>query len=102
MRDLSRERRADLGVILVLLNRFNTSRLPDARQLMAKVDRGEVLSDYDMRFLKTVFEESAQARRLAAKHAKYERLVSQTTSLYGEIMRKALANEAAKRPPTRQ
>jgi hypothetical protein len=101
MRDSSRERNAELGVILVLLNRFNTHRLPYARQLMAKVDRGELLSDYDIRFLKTVFEESAQARRLAAKHAKYERLVSQATSLYGEIMRKSLENEVAK-PPTRQ
>ena len=59
---------AELGHILVLLNRFNTYRLPYARQLEIKVDRGELLSDYDMRFLKKVFEECAHARRLAEKH----------------------------------
>ena len=101
MRDFSRERDSELGVVLALLNRFNTYRLPYARQLKAKVDRGELLSEYDIRFLKAVFDESAQARRLAAKHAKYESLVSRATSLYGDIMRKGLENEetAAKRTP---
>ena len=84
---------AELGHILVLLNRFNTYRLPYARQLDIKVDRGELLSDYDMRFLKKVFEECAHARRLAEKHPRYECLISQATSLYAEIMRKGLNNE---------
>jgi hypothetical protein len=62
-----------------------------------------LLSEYDIRFLQKVFEEGAQARRLAAKHAKYETLVSQATSLYGEIMRKGLENEsnASKGAPPR-
>jgi hypothetical protein len=102
MRDVSKEREADLGVVLALVNRFNTYRLTYARQLRIKVDRGELLSAYDMRFLQRVFEESAQARRLAAKHAKYESLVSQATSLYSQIIRKGLENAAAKRQPTRQ
>jgi len=84
---------AELGTILVLLNRFNTYRLPYARQLQTKVDRGELLSEYDMRFLKKVFEECAHARRLAEKHPRYECLVSQATRLYPEIMRKGLNNE---------
>jgi hypothetical protein len=86
---------AERGHILVLLNRFNTYRLPYARALDAKVDRGELLSDYDIRFLKKVFEECAHARRLAEKHPAYESLVSQATRLYGDIMRKGLDNEHA-------
>jgi hypothetical protein len=85
---------AELGHILVLLNRFNTYRLPYARRLQVKVDRGELLSEYDMRFLKKVFEECAHARRLAEKHPRYECLVSQATSMYGEIIRKGLNNES--------
>jgi hypothetical protein len=86
---------AELGKILVLLNRFNTYRLPYARQLELKVDRGELLSEHDMRFLKKVFEECVHARRLAEKHPRYESLVSQATRLYGDIVRKGLENEQA-------
>ena len=38
-------------------------------------------------------EECAHARRLAEKHPRYESLVSQATSVYGDIMRKGLNNE---------
>lgn len=86
---------AELGLILALLNRFNTWRLPYARQLEAKVDRGELLSEHDIRFLKKVFEECARVRRLAEKHPRYECLISQATSMYGDIMRKGLDNEHA-------
>lgn len=89
------ERKAELGVIQVLLHRFSTYRLPYALQLKAQVDRGERLSEYEMRFLKKVVQEGAQACRLAAKHAKYEALVSQATALFSEIMSKALENERA-------
>ena len=83
------DRNAELGVIQVLLNRFATYRMPYALQLKAQVDRGERLSEYEMRFLKKV------ACRLAAKHAKYEAVVSQATSLFTEILSKALENERA-------
>lgn len=86
---------AELGRILVLLNRFNTYRLPYARQLEAKVNRGELLSEYDIRFLKKVFEECAHARRLCEKHPGYGSLVCRATSMYGDIMRKGLDNEHA-------
>ena len=97
------DRNAELGVIQVLLNRFSTYRLPYALQLKAHVDRGERLSEYEMRFLKKVVAEGAHACRLAAKHAKYEALVSQATSLFSEIMSKALENEraASQQPPAR-
>ena len=93
VRKYYRDRNAELGVIQVLLSRFSSYRLPYALQLKAQVDRGERLSDYEMRFLKKVVEEGAHACRLAAKHEKYEDLVSQATTLFSEIMSKALDNE---------
>jgi hypothetical protein len=95
MRKSYSDRRAELGVIQVLLHRFSTYRLPYALQLKAQVDRGELLSEYEMRFLRKVLDEGAQACRLAARHAKYEDLVSQATSLFSEIMSMALENERA-------
>jgi hypothetical protein len=93
VRKLYSDRRAELGVIQVLLHRFNSHRLPYALQLKAQVDRGERLSEYELRFVKKVIDESVHARRLAAKHSKYEDLVGQATSLFSEIMSKALENE---------
>jgi hypothetical protein len=102
MRKSYSDRRAELGVIQVLLHRFSTYRLPYALQLKAQVDRGELLSEYEMRYLRKVLDEGAHAGRLAAKHAQYENLVSQATSLFSEIMSKALENEraASQRPST--
>jgi hypothetical protein len=88
-------RNAELGVIQVLLHRFSTYRLPYALQLKAQVDRGECLSEYEIRFLRKVVEEGADAFRLATKHAKYEDVVSRATSLFSEILSKALENERA-------
>ena len=62
-------------------------------QLKAQVDRGERLSEYEMRFLKKVVAEGAQAVRLAAKHEKYQDLVSRATALFTEIVSKAIENE---------
>jgi hypothetical protein len=95
VRKSSSDRRAELGVIQVLLSRFSTYRLPYALQLKAQVDRGELLSEYEMRFLRKVLEEGAHACRLAAKHAKYEDVVSEATGLFTAIMSKARENERA-------
>ncbi|HEY4370095.1 MAG TPA: hypothetical protein VGN07_22885 [Steroidobacteraceae bacterium] len=100
MRRSSSNRRAELGVIQLLLSRFSSYRLPFALQLKAQVERGELLSEYEMRFLKKMVAEGAHACSLAAKHAKYEDLVNQATGLISEILSKALENErAASQPP---
>ena len=41
----------DKGVILVLLERFNKQRLPRALSLKKKVDSGELLDDYDHKYM---------------------------------------------------
>lgn len=99
MRKYLTDRAAELGVIQVLLHRFDTYRLSYGLQLKAQVEKGERLSEYEMRFLKKVVAEGVHASRLAAKHAKYEDLVSQATSLFSEIMSRALENERAASQP---
>lgn len=90
----TRPKNADLGVILTLLDRFNAYRLPFALQLKEKVDRGESLSAYDLRFMKKVISEGNQARRLAMKYPKYQSVVDEATALYAEILRRSTENEA--------
>jgi hypothetical protein len=91
----SRTRDKDLGVIQALLIRLNDLRMPQALRLKKKVDAGEPLSDYDLRFVKRALSESAEAHRLAAKHPKYQHVVDEMTALYNEIVRKGAANEQA-------
>ena len=44
----------DAGTIAALMIRFKESRLPRASRLLDKVNGGDILSDYDIRFLKRV------------------------------------------------
>ena len=58
-----------------------------------KVDRGETLDDYDLRFLRRVFEDANQAQMLVSKHPELNSLVSKLIDLYHHITKKALENE---------
>jgi hypothetical protein len=81
------------GTIQVLLDRMNNWRLPRALAMKERVDRGEKLTDHDMKFLQAVFEDSGQAQALVSKHPELKPLVEKLIGLYGHITQKALENE---------
>lgn len=83
----------DAGRIQVLVDRLNTQRLPRALDLKAKVDAGETLSDFDMRFLEEVFADAQHIRPLIERHPEYQDLVTRVIHLYKEILDKATNNE---------
>jgi hypothetical protein len=87
----------DTGTIQALLERLNTERLPRALALQEKVDRGERLEEFDIRFLKRVLEEAGNVRTLVAKHPEFQELVARLIGLYSEITRKGLENEQKSR-----
>lgn len=82
----------DAGVIQAVMERFNEQRLPRALDLKEKVDRGEVLADYDISFLEEILGEIRAANPLIERHPELQPLVVKVMGLYKEIAEKAAAN----------
>ena len=83
----------DPGVIQALVERLNTQRLPRALELKKKVDAGETLGEYDMKFLESVFHDAETIKPLMNRHPEYQQLVGKIIKLYKEIVDKAMENE---------
>ena len=83
----------DAGVTQVLLDRLNNQRLPRALELKEKVDAGESLGEYDLRFLDEVFADAQTIQPMVDRHPEYQPLVARVIHLYKEILDKALENE---------
>lgn len=83
----------DLGMIQLFLMRLNEQRLPRALKLYEEVAKGGCLSEYDVRFMKTVLEDAGAIRQLAVKYPEYQSLLSKVTVLYAQINQKALDNQ---------
>ena len=87
------ELQPDTGVILALLERIKTQRLPRALDIKAKVDRGEPLADFDIEFLEDIFSHAKEVKPLVDRHPDLGPVVAQMIHLYHEITKKALENE---------
>jgi len=87
----------DAAIIQVLAERLETQRLPMALSLKKQVDRGETLTEFDIRFLREVFEDAYHIHSLLDRHPEWQPLAAQLIHLYKEITEKALLNENARR-----
>jgi hypothetical protein len=83
----------DAGVIMALVERFNSQRLPRALELKTRVDAGATLNDFDLHFLQDVMEDAKRIAPLVDRHPEYQELVARAAHLYREITEKALENE---------
>ena len=83
----------DKGVITVLLERFNKQRLPRALALKKKVDSGEVLDDYDHKYIKELQKDASQARLIVERNPEYKDLATNITNLWNEIIEKDIENQ---------
>ena len=85
----------DLGILSVLLKRFETERLPAILSMKKTVEAGETLSDGDLEYLHRVFEE-VQVDRLGPlleRHPEYRDLAATVFSTYRHILERNLENE---------
>ena len=83
----------DIGVIIALVNRFTEQRLPKVIAVKERVELGECLSEYDIKFLDEVLKDANRIMPLIDKHPEWQPLALRAISLYQEITEKALENE---------
>lgn len=84
---------ADINILTVLGERLVDYRLPRLEQLKARLDQGDVLSDYDIWFLKEALSDAQGNKALIERHPEVQEIVGSVLHLYKEIMDLALANE---------
>jgi hypothetical protein len=84
---------ADTGVIVALLERLRTQRLPRLLDIKAKVERGGLLDGFDIEFLTEVFADAKDKQSRWAQHPELDDIIARMTHLYHEITERALSNE---------
>lgn len=92
----------DAGLIVVLMERFEKQRLPRARSLKEKVDRGGLLNEFDVAFLEQVLADWHRMKPILDRHPEYQGLAAQAIHLYKQITDRAMENEkagGARQPP---
>jgi len=83
----------DKGVIMVLLERFNKQRLPRALALKKKVDSGELLDEYDHKYIEEIQKDASQIRSIIERNPEYKDLAENIINLWNEIIEKDIENQ---------
>jgi hypothetical protein len=83
----------DAGIIAVVGERFVNQRLPRLAQIETQLDRGEPLTDFDIRYLKQALEDAQEHKALIERNPGLQEIAGQLMHLYKLIMDKAVANE---------
>ncbi|MCD2452339.1 hypothetical protein GO003_018275 [Methylicorpusculum oleiharenae] len=86
----------DLGVITVLLERFEKQRLPRILGIKVKVDNHQCLEEMDIKFMKGLIADAQNNMPVFQRHPEFQELTGQITFLYHSITEKALQNQRIK------
>jgi hypothetical protein len=80
-------------VIELLIERFESERLPRLLSIHKRVNKGETLDDGDIAFLTHVIDDAQRNKSLIDRHPEWHNLCANVFFLYEEITAIALKNE---------
>jgi hypothetical protein len=83
----------DTGVLMSLVERLEKRRIPRALVIKTKVDRGDLLDEWDMEYMEKIIADAQDALSFVDDHPEYQKLYARVADLYEDITRKALENE---------
>jgi len=86
----------DKGTLQVVLQDYQQHKLPRMLVIKDHVDKGRLLSDIDLRFLKDMYREIHEYQSFIEEHKDYRVLYKDFVQIYCAIMDAALANEKQK------
>jgi hypothetical protein len=86
----------DKGTLQVVLQDYEQHKLPRMLAIKEQVDKGELLNDIDLNFLKDMYREIHQYEAFIEEHKEYRVLYKDFVQLYCAIMDTALINERQK------
>lgn len=87
------QEKRDAGTIAALMIRMKEYRLPRAKRMLERVNKGEKLLDSDIEFLNRVVEDVRNSESLIMRHPENQSLVVRFMDLYTEIINKGVENE---------
>ena len=86
----------ELGTVTALLLRASHRRIPRLLRIKKAVNEGKCLNNYQINFLKKVFEDAERAIPYIDHHPEMQDMAAKTVTLYREITEQAIKNEEAK------
>ena len=86
----------DKGTLQVVLQDYELHKLPRMLVVKEQVDKGGLLSDIDLKFLKDMYREIHRYESFIDEHKEYRVLYKDFVQLYCAIMDTALLNERRK------
>jgi hypothetical protein len=89
MTDITHEQ----GIIITVVEHFEKLTLPRALDIKAKVDGGERLDDWDIKYLNAVLVGAEEIKCYVDRRPDLQQLYTRAINLYEEITEKALENE---------
>jgi hypothetical protein len=80
-------------MMVTLMERFKTQRLPRIMEIKEQVDQGNRLGEYDRLFLEEVIKDAQRNIRYVEEIPECQHMFIQLAHLYKQIMDKAVENE---------
>ena len=83
----------DLGIMMAVIHRFETQRLPWMIDLKLKLDQGSRLNDIDIEYLGRALHDARLLFPYLERHPEYEPLFAKVMHYYKTITDMAMTNE---------